>query len=93
MGFLVICGWMGHSKSGIVTAFDHHMVRDLGEVVMAQIESSSFGTFSKEKADIIAKHLEELARVIRDDPSKIIEFDWSMPEGDGMATTSLIYRK
>lgn len=60
---------------------------------MAQIESSSFGTFSKEKADIIAKHLEELAKVIRDDPSKIIEFDWSMPEVDGMATTSLIYRK
>lgn len=60
---------------------------------MAQIESSSFGTFSKEKAEIIAGHLEDLAKIIREDPSKIVSFDWSVPVEGGVSTTSLSYKQ
>lgn len=60
---------------------------------MDRIESISLGAFSKEKAEIIAQHLEELAKLIRDDPKKIVEFEWSLPVEDGIATTSLSYKK
>lgn len=60
---------------------------------MANVESSSFGTNSKYMAQVIASHLEELARIIREDPSKIVEFERSVPVTNDEVTTTLRYKK